>query len=101
MVSLSSFWKRKNKPEPEIRPDYSGPPGRRVYAIGDIHGRDDLFAQLIERIRADHAARGPAQMTLNLLGDLDDRGPQSAEVVERAMNLHREDRKSTRLISSH
>src|SRR3546814_74815 len=90
MVSLFRFWKRKNKPEPDVRPDYSVPPGRRVYAIGDIHGRDDLFGQLIDRIRADHAARGPAQMTLVLLGDLVDRGPQSGEVVERAMNLRRE-----------
>src|SRR3546814_9860352 len=90
MVSLFRFWKRKNKPEPDVRPDYSVPPGRRVYAIGDIHGRDDLFGQLIDRIRADHAARGPAQMTLVLLGDLVDRGPQSVEVVERAMNLRRE-----------
>jgi len=101
MISLSSFWKRKTKPEPEIRPDYSVPPGRRVYAIGDIHGRDDLFAQLIDRIRADHAARGPAQMTLILLGDLVDRGPQSAEVVERAMNLHREFPDTRLLIGNH
>src|SRR3546814_18230145 len=90
MVSLFRFWKRKNKPEPDVRPAYSVPPGRRVYAIGDIHGRDDLFGQLIDRIRADHAARGPAQLTLVLLGDPIDRGPQPVEVVESALNLPRE-----------
>src|SRR3546814_14341088 len=101
MVSLFRFWKRKNKPEPDVRPDYSVPPGRRVYAIGDIHGRDDLFGQLIDRILADHAARGPAQMTLVLLGDLVDRGPQSVAVVERAMNLRREFPAPRLLVGNH
>ena len=29
------------------------PDGRRIYAIGDIHGRRDLFDELIDRIMAD------------------------------------------------
>lgn len=60
------------------------PAGERVYAIGDIHGRLDLFAQLIERIEADEAARGPADTTVVLLGDLIDRGPDSAGVIDAA-----------------
>src|SRR3546814_18369771 len=40
-------------------------------------------------------------MTLILLGDLVDRGPQSAEVVERAMNLHREFPDTRLLIGNH
>lgn len=56
-----------------------------VYAIGDIHGRDDLFAALLDRIDADIAARDPATARIVLLGDLIDRGPQSAQVVERCM----------------
>ena len=63
------------------------PEGVRVYAIGDIHGRLDLFEVLIERIRADHAARSPARLCLVLLGDLVDRGPDSSGVIERAMAL--------------
>lgn len=63
------------------------PAGQRVYAIGDIHGRDDLFADLIARIDADDAARGPADTSIILLGDLVDRGPASAAVVERACKL--------------
>src|SRR3546814_7299709 len=98
MIPLSEVWKRKEKPASPVPLHFSVPAGRRVYAIGDIHGRDDLFAQMIDHIRADHAARGPAHLTLILLGDLVDRGAQSAAVVERAMNL---DRKSTRLNSSH
>lgn len=61
------------------------PAGIRVYAIGDIHGRDDLFADLLDKIEAHHRSRGPAQSVLILLGDLVDRGPDSRAVVERAM----------------
>lgn len=63
------------------------PEGRRVYAIGDIHGRDDLLADLLERISDDHNRRGPADVSIILLGDLVDRGPQSAQVVQRAIAL--------------
>lgn len=63
------------------------PAGQRIYAIGDIHGRLDLFEQLLELIAADDAARGPADTRLVLLGDLIDRGPDSCGVIERAMTL--------------
>ncbi|WP_366499735.1 metallophosphoesterase [Sphingopyxis sp.] len=81
------FWKRKAKQVESAGRGFSVPAGQRVYAIGDIHGRDDLFAQMIDLIRADHAARAPAELTLVLLGDLVDRGPQSSQVVERAIQL--------------
>ena len=60
------------------------PAGQRVYAIGDIHGRLDLFEALIAEIEADDAAAEPARSTVILLGDLVDRGPDSAGVVRRA-----------------
>jgi serine/threonine protein phosphatase 1 len=60
-----------------------GPRAHRAYAVGDIHGRLDLLDELLERIAADSAARKPARTTVVFLGDLIDRGPQSAEVVER------------------
>lgn len=59
------------------------PAGHRVYAIGDIHGQDDLLADLLTQIERDRADRPGAQVTIVLLGDLIDRGPRSAEVVER------------------
>lgn len=58
------------------------PEGQRVYAIGDVHGRLDLLIGLLKRIRSDHRARGPADLHIVLLGDLVDRGPQSAQVIE-------------------
>lgn len=73
-------------PEP-VRPRATLAPGQRAYAIGDIHGRLDLFEQLLAQIDKDEAARGPADTTLILLGDLVDRGPESRGVVVRAMQL--------------
>jgi len=63
------------------------PPGLLLYAIGDIHGRDDLFAQLIERIESDRSERDCDRCVLVLLGDLVDRGPDSDKVVERALSI--------------
>jgi serine/threonine protein phosphatase 1 len=66
------------------------PPGQRVYAVGDIHGRLDLFEAMIAAIEADDAARGPADTTVVLLGDLVDRGPDSAGVVAKAREWQRQ-----------
>lgn len=71
------------RPRPQRQPA-TVPPGERVYAIGDIHGRRDLFATLIAAIEADDAASGPAETTVVLLGDLIDRGEDSAGVVATA-----------------
>lgn len=60
------------------------PPGRRVYAVGDIHGRLDLFEALIAAIDQDDATAQQAASTVILLGDLVDRGPDSAGVIARA-----------------
>lgn len=70
----------RDQPEPPAA-TASVPPGQRVYAIGDIHGRLDLFAALVEAIEADDAAAEPAETTVILLGDLVDRGPDSAGVI--------------------
>lgn len=63
------------------------PTGVRTYAIGDIHGRLDLLDQLLALIDADDSTRAPADTHLILLGDLIDRGPDSAGVIDRAMRL--------------
>lgn len=57
------------------------PPGERVVAIGDIHGRADLLAQLLAQIDALRAARPLPRDLLVCLGDYVDRGPDSAGVV--------------------
>lgn len=63
-------------------------PGQRIYAIGDIHGRLDLLDQLLGMLAADDALRPGKRRCLILLGDLIDRGPHSAQVIERVRALH-------------
>jgi serine/threonine protein phosphatase 1 len=43
---------------PISAPATTVPPGQRVYAVGDIHGRLDLLDTLLARIDADDADRG-------------------------------------------
>ena len=59
------------------------PDGTRYYVIGDIHGRLDLFDAMIAEIEADDVARADGETHVVLLGDLVDRGPDSAGVVAR------------------
>ena len=68
------------------------PAGTRVYAVGDVHGRLDLLQALITAIEADDAACRPAQTTMILLGDLIDRGPDSAGVIAAARAWSRQRR---------
>lgn len=65
------------------------PPGNRVYAVGDIHGRVDLLERLLADIERDNDARGPCRTLLVFLGDLIDRGPASNQVVERLQTYRR------------
>lgn len=58
------------------------PPGRRVYAIGDIHGCADQLAALHAKIAADLAARPVAAPLLLHIGDYVDRGPDTRRVLE-------------------
>ena len=63
-----------------------GPAGCRAYAIGDVHGRLDLLKELLARIERDDAARPAAKTYVVLLGDLIDRGPDSAGVIDHFLN---------------
>jgi serine/threonine protein phosphatase 1 len=60
-----------------------GPLGQRAYVVGDIHGRLDLLDRLLAEIDADLKRRPVRKALLVFLGNLIDRGPHSAQVVER------------------
>ena len=62
----------------------------RVYAIGDVHGRADLLAEMIERIEEDTRTRPPRSSRIVILGDFIDRGPASATIIALLMKLRRE-----------
>ncbi|MEI9903739.1 MAG: metallophosphoesterase family protein [Asticcacaulis sp.] len=59
---------------------------RLTYAIGDIHGYDELFERLLDRIRVDAETLGEKPRVV-LLGDYIDRGPASRQVLERIRRL--------------
>lgn len=71
-------------------PRHAVPEGSRYYVVGDVHGRLDLFEALIEAVERDDHAAPPVRTTVVLLGDLVDRGPESAGVVERALRWQAE-----------
>ena len=58
-------------------------PEAEIFAVGDIHGRSDLLAALV-----DEAAREPKlrdKRTIVFLGDFVDRGPDSLGAIDLAM----------------
>lgn len=59
------------------------PPGRRVYAIGDIHGCDAQLANLHATIAEDLARRPVDSAVLLHIGDYVDRGADTAGVLSR------------------
>ena len=83
---MSYFFPRMRRTRRPAEPAI--PAGYRVYAVGDIHGRLDLLDELLARIEADDRQRAGRERQrpetiLIFLGDLIDRGPSSAQVIER------------------
>ena len=62
------------------------PPGRRVYAIGDIHGCAAQLASLHAKIAQDLARRPIASALLLHIGDYVDRGVDTKGVIDRLVN---------------
>ena len=79
----------------------SGARGHRVYAVGDVHGRLDLLDDLLGKIHADIEQRGPCETLLVFVGDLIDRGPNSAEVVERLRTYEKRGVRPVFLLGNH
>lgn len=79
----------------------AGPKGYRAYAIGDIHGCLDLLDDMLALIEADVGTRAPAKNVLVFLGDLIDRGPDSAQVVERLRQYHPDWARTVFLLGNH
>lgn len=61
----------------------SPPPDTRIYAVGDVHGRADLLADLQTLIVKDADKAAQSRRVVVYLGDYVDRGPDSAGVLDR------------------
>lgn len=89
---LSSIIERLRNPDAER--DATGELGARhlvfdtqpklIYAVGDLHGRLDLLLEMEAAILADAAAFS-TQPWVILLGDLVDRGPETAALIDHVM----------------
>jgi serine/threonine protein phosphatase 1 len=86
-------------PRRDRRP--AGPRGYRAYAVGDIHGRIDLLEQLLAKIHANLQQQPTAKTLLVFVGDLIDRGPSSAQVIERLRCYRRDGIKPVFLLGNH
>lgn len=91
---MISFPSRQPKPP-------SGARGYRAYVIGDIHGRHDLLEALLAKIHADLQHDPISRTLLVFVGDLIDRGPGSAQVLERLRTYDRPGIRTVFLLGNH
>jgi serine/threonine protein phosphatase 1 len=73
---------RHAAPRPAEAARSAVPEGTLVYAIGDIHGRADLLAELHGAILGDAASRPAGRRVLVYLGDYVSRAPGARAVLE-------------------
>lgn len=90
---MFNFLPRENAP--------SGARGYRGYVVGDIHGRLDLLDQLLERIHGELEHKPARKTLLVFVGDLIDRGPASAQVIERLRTYRRRGVRPVFLLGNH
>ncbi len=81
---MRRMWASK---EPELP---RTPEGVTIYAVGDVHGRDDLLAQALAAIRED-AQESEGHGVVVFLGDYVDRGPGSRQVVDLLIEASRDE----------
>lgn len=72
-----------------------------IYAIGDIHGHLDKLERAHAQVAEDRERNGTADAPLVHVGDLVDRGPASAAVVEYLRLLSEEDPRTVILRGNH
>jgi len=80
---------------------YHAPPGTRLYAVGDIHGRADLLARIHKRIRADARKTPELRKVVVYLGDYVDRGAKSRQVIDMLLQKPLEGFESVHLKGNH
>jgi serine/threonine protein phosphatase 1 len=99
---LERLW-RRGAPNPAAsRPAAEAPPGSRVYAIGDIHGRRDLLEEVHRAIAADlHGAPPTLNKVAVYIGDYVDRGDDSRGVIDRLLSAPLVGFRSVHILGNH
>jgi serine/threonine protein phosphatase 1 len=89
----SLFSRRQHRP--------AGAVGWRAYVVGDVHGRLDLLEDLLSKIGDELEQQPQRKALLVFLGDLIDRGPSSAQVLERLRSYSRPGVRTIFLLGNH
>ena len=79
----------------------AGPRGYRAYVVGDVHARLDLLEDLLAKIHAELQHHPSRKSLLVFVGDLIDRGPSSAQVLERLRTYRRQGVQTVFLLGNH
>jgi serine/threonine protein phosphatase 1 len=74
------------------------PDGTVAFAIGDVHGRDDLLAPLVAHMFEDAGFKAAGRRVVVGLGDYIDRGPGSRRVIELLIHLQASNGVEARLL---
>jgi serine/threonine protein phosphatase 1 len=77
------------------------PEGLRLYAIGDVHGCDALLAEVHAAVGADLGERPVSDYRVIHIGDYEDRGPNSAGVIEELVEMMAGDERIVCLRGNH
>src|SRR4051794_31057150 len=79
----------------------AGSRGHRAYVVDDVHGHLELPEALLSNIQKE-VERRPARKTLLVfVGDLIDRGPHSAQVIERLRTYRHPGVRAVFLLGNH
>ena len=78
-----------------------GPEGMRLYAIGDVHGRHDLLADMHRLIESELEHEPHPDWRIIHLGDYVDRGPDSRSVIDFLIEARKRDRRNLTLAGNH
>ena len=75
--------------------------GSCIYAVGDIHGRVDLLAELHRHILSDAERRQPMRKVIVYIGDYVDRGEESRDVLDLLLDEPLADFEHVHLLGNH
>src|SRR6476620_7773017 len=88
------------RPHPREK-EPAGAEGYRAYVVGYVHGRLDLREDVLAKIHAELQHRPAEKTLLVFVGDLIDRGPASAHVLERLRTYRRSGIETVFLLGNH
>ena len=96
-----AFWKSIKGLIGSHRPEPEGKAGARAYVVGDVHGCLAELEALLAKIEQDLERRPIREAFLIFVGDLIDRGPDSAGVLERLRTYARDGVRTVFLTGNH